>query len=133
MRNATKNRSPCSKVPACKRNGSIIPANYRISFWWKNADPQLKIANKDSTYFEISTNGGTSWTILDVLSPSIGMSAYINSIKDLSSYVGNNVYFRWRYNLSVASGYKNVYIDDIKVEPIPVSYTHLTLPTNREV
>ncbi|MEI6821338.1 MAG: choice-of-anchor J domain-containing protein [Bacteroidota bacterium] len=97
----------------------IIPANYRISFWWKNADPQLKIANKDSTYFEISTNGGTSWTILDVLSPSIGMSAYINSIKDLSSYVGNNVYFRWRYNLSVASGYKNVYIDDIKVEPIP--------------
>ncbi|PKP20533.1 MAG: hypothetical protein CVU04_03705 [Bacteroidetes bacterium HGW-Bacteroidetes-20] len=94
----------------------IIPAGYRISFFWRNGS-SARIAGTDSCFFEISTNGGTSWVTLDTLSPLVAQTQYVQAMHDLSSYAGNNVYFRWRYNLTTYSGSKYVYLDDIVIDP----------------
>ncbi len=102
-----------------------LPANYRISYWWKCTS----ISGGDTTFFEISTNGGTTWTKLDTLSPTTAMSAYVQRFHNLSSYAGNNVKFQWRYQRGTTSSLKDAYIDDIKVEEIPTGAT-MTLSTN---
>lgn len=95
----------------------FLPSNYRISFWWLNGQ-LAKTAGKDTTYFEITNNGGSTWTILDTLCPSTAQNTYINVTKDISAYAGNNTYIRWRYVKS-AAGSSPTYIDDINIEPIP--------------
>ncbi len=95
----------------------ILPANHRITFWWINGQ-LAKTASKDTTYFEVTTNGGQTWTTLETLSPSTAQTAYVNVTKDLSTYAGNNTYIRWRYVKS-ASGSSNTYIDDVVIESIP--------------
>lgn len=95
----------------------ILPVNHRITFWWINGQ-LAKTASKDTTYFEITSNGGQTWTTLETLSPSSAQTAYVNVTKDLSAYAGNNTYIRWRYVKS-AVGSSNTYIDDIVIEPTP--------------
>ncbi|MEI6348552.1 MAG: choice-of-anchor J domain-containing protein [Bacteroidota bacterium] len=95
----------------------ILPANHRITFWWINGQ-LAKTSTKDTTYFEITSNGGQTWVTLETLAPSSAQTAYVNVTKDLSAYAGNNTYIRWRYSKVLSSG-SNVYIDDISVEPIP--------------
>lgn len=93
----------------------IIPANTRISFWYKNGSAS-KTANSDTTYFEVTKDGGATWTTLGFISPEAAMNNYAQSpFYNLSSYAGNNVYFRWRYNSVVLSS-KAMYIDDIVLE-----------------
>ncbi len=99
-----------------------LPANYRISYWWKNTS----ISGNDTTFFEISTNGGNTWTILDTLAPSTSMTAYVQRFQNLNSYVGNNVKFQWRYQKGSSTSLKDAYLDDIKVEAIP-SGANMTL------
>ncbi|MFZ4401914.1 MAG: T9SS type A sorting domain-containing protein [Bacteroidales bacterium] len=96
-----------------------LPANYRISYWWKCT----AVSGTDTTFFEVSTNGGTSWTVLDVLSPTSAMSAYVQRFQNLNSYAGNNVKFQWRYKRGATSSLKECYLDDIKVEEIPTGAT----------
>jgi hypothetical protein len=105
----------------------VLPANHRITFWWINGQ-LAKTASKDTTYFEITTNGGQSWFTLETLSPSSAQSAYVNVTKDLSAYAGNNTYIRWRYVKS-ASGSSNTYIDDVIIEPTPTG-SIIQLSTN---
>lgn len=93
----------------------ILPAGYRISFFWKNGGSS-KIMNKDSCFFEITTNGGTTWIKLDTLAPVSSQTQYIQASHDLSSYAGNNVYMRWSYVLADYSGSKYVYLDDITIQ-----------------
>lgn len=93
-----------------------LPSGYRVSFYWRNG-PQARIAGTDTTYFEISTNGGISWTTLDTLSPQTQQTQYLQEIHDLSAYSGNNVYLRWRYNLTTYSGSQYVFLDDISILP----------------
>jgi len=95
----------------------FLPANHRITFWWINGQ-LAKTAGKDTTYFEISNNGGISWATLETLSPSSAQNAYVNVTKDLSAYTGDNTYIRWRYVKS-ALGSSTTYIDDITIEPTP--------------
>ncbi|NVN94267.1 MAG: T9SS type A sorting domain-containing protein [Bacteroidetes bacterium] len=92
-----------------------LPANYRISYWWKCT----AVSGTDTTFFEVSTNGGTSWTVLDVLSPTSAMPAYVQRFQNLTGYAGNNVKFQWRYKRGATSSLKECYLDDIKVEAIP--------------
>ncbi|MCD6362166.1 MAG: choice-of-anchor J domain-containing protein [Armatimonadetes bacterium] len=99
-----------------------LPANHRIKFWWKDDDISSKggkVAGHDTTYFEISTDGGSSWTTLDTLSAPSSMSNYEEAVHDLSSYAGNGVYVRWR---DVTDATYNAYgtgLDDITIEEIP--------------
>ncbi|MFZ4402382.1 MAG: hypothetical protein ACOYO1_20315, partial [Bacteroidales bacterium] len=96
-----------------------LPANYRISYWWKCT----AVSGTDTTFFEVSTNGGTSWIVLDVLSPTSAMPAYVQGFQNLTSYAGNNVKFQWRYKRGATSSLKECYLDDIKVEAIPTGAT----------
>jgi len=95
----------------------FLPANHRISFWWLNGQ-LTKASGKDTTYFEITNNGGATWTILDTLCPISAQNTYTNVTKDLSAFAGNNTYIRWRYAKS-ATGSSSTYIDDIIIEPTP--------------
>ena len=108
----------------------ILPAapNYRIKFWWKDDDiaarpsgsgDGIEIALHDTTYFEISTNGGTSWTVLSFLAAASSQTSYSEVIQNLTSYAGQTVSFRWR---DVSDGTFSAYgtgLDDIAIEQIP--------------
>lgn len=97
----------------------FLPASYRVSFWWRNGNVlTLKTATTDTTYFEVTDDGGANWTTLGFLSPATSQSVMSQEYFDLSAYQGNNVYLRWRY-VKKSSGADNVYIDDIQIEAIP--------------
>jgi hypothetical protein len=96
-----------------------LPANHRISYWWKNT----MVSGNDAFYFEVSTNGGTSWTVLDTLVASTAMNAYVQKFKDLSTYGSTNFNFQFRYQRGTATSVRDCYIDDIKVEAIPTGAT----------
>jgi len=104
----------------------VIPASpdHRITFWWKDHDisSQPMIEGYDTTYFEITTNGGTTWIGLDTLSAASSMSDFVQEEHDLSSYAGETVSFRWRDVVDPAASW-NAYgtgLDDIIVEETPV-------------
>jgi hypothetical protein len=105
----------------------ILPAspNYRIKFWWKDDDITLQkgngieIAGADTTYFEVSTDGGTNWSVITFLSAASYQSSYSEVIQNLTSYAGQTVTFRWR---DVSNGTLSAYgtgLDDITIEQIP--------------
>jgi hypothetical protein len=99
-----------------------LPANSQISFWWFNGDSipgGSKVANVDSTYFEISTDGGNTWETLATLSPEEAQEQYQQVLLDLSAYAGNNTYMRWVYKVVDAFSYpKNTFLDNIEVKQI---------------
>jgi hypothetical protein len=112
---AYANPSTTTTVSALCTPRFNLPNNHRISYWWKCT----QISGSDTTFFEISTNGGNTWTILDTLSPTVAMTGYVQRFHDLSAYAGNNVKFQWRYKRGITTSLKNCYLDDIKVEAIP--------------
>ncbi|MEA3505652.1 MAG: choice-of-anchor J domain-containing protein, partial [Bacteroidota bacterium] len=104
-----------------------LPENSQISFWWKDDDISLsKVVGHDTTFFEISTNNGTSWEIMDTLSANDHHSEYINVIHDLSAFAGDGVLLRWR---DVSDNSYSAYgtgLDDILIE---VSNLNIAAPT----
>ena len=95
-----------------------LPANHKISFWWKDDDIS-KIDGNDTTYFEISMDGET-WEVVDFLAATSTMSSYEQVEFDLSAYGDMNVYLRWR---DVNDGSFSAYgtgLDDIMIEQISV-------------
>lgn len=92
----------------------LLPANHQISYFWKNSI--AKVAGHDSTFFEISTNGGQTWTTLDILSPSNPNTTYIQRTHNLNAYTGNNFFFRFRYTTDNSGSANAVYLDDILIE-----------------
>jgi hypothetical protein len=95
-----------------------LPVNYRVTFWWRNGVTNTKIAGSDTTFFEITNDGGLTWHTLDILSPAGVQTTFVQSVNNVSAYAGNNVYLRWRYKKS-NSNCKNTFIDDIVVESMP--------------
>jgi hypothetical protein len=98
-----------------------LPANSQISFWWFNGDsiPGGKVANVDSTYFQISTDGANTWETLATLSPAEAQEQYQQVLADLSVYSGNNVYMRWVYKIFDAASYpKSTFLDNIEIKEI---------------
>lgn len=94
-----------------------LPANQYISFWWLNGDSALKIVNEDSSYFQISQDGGSTWTTLAILSPSTPQSAYQLETIDLSAYAGNNVRLQWVYK-KLRNGFlgEKLFLDNINIQ-----------------
>ncbi|HON17942.1 MAG TPA: T9SS type A sorting domain-containing protein [Salinivirgaceae bacterium] len=91
----------------------ILSDNMFIRFYWRNGNINVpKVAPYDSTFFQISTNGGQDWTTLDVFAPAT-MTDWTVSIHDLSAYAGNNVKFRWLHKVSSIGGNKTFFLDDI--------------------
>lgn len=99
----------------------VLPADHRVSFWWKNGYLNSKVAGKDTTFFEISTNGGTNWTTLDTLSPAAVMTEWENPIINLDGYEGDNVNLRWR--VKHTDGYAKTFLDDLSIKPNPTGAT----------
>jgi hypothetical protein len=91
----------------------LLPENHRITYNWANED--ARVSNHDTTYFEISTDGGLNWVILDYLSPEVP-ATYTERSHNLNTYAGNNFFFRFRYRTDNTSNASSVYLDDIIIE-----------------
>lgn len=113
-----------------------LPASMRVSFWWKNGfnASTTRVADADTTYFEVSKDGKATWkTMLKLCGPA-SMNTYDNITADLSEFAGDNVYMRWRYR-KFSSSSKQFYVDDIKIESKPtgaivqLEKTDLSYPT----
>lgn len=92
-----------------------IASGAMLSFWWKNNNPITgdKVVGQDTTYVQITTDGGENWTNLGILSPA-EPNNYTFEYYDLSSYTGNNVYFRWLYS-KPGQDAKAFFLDDVYV------------------
>lgn len=107
-----------------------LPASHRISFWWKDDDISTskakyrdlnKIAEHDTTFFEISVDHGTNWTVLAYLAEAAPATVYKQEVIDLSAYAGDSVLLRWRDVTDGASAAYGTGIDEILIEAIPVN------------
>ena len=98
----------------------LLPANYSISFFWQNSNVN-KVAGHDTTFFEVTGNGGQTWTQLDMLSPATASPAYVQRTHDLTPYAGNNFFFRFRHVTDTTTAASNVYLDDISITGTPVT------------
>ena len=117
----------------------ILPVSptYRAKFWWKDNDIAAKqgdgpeIIGHDTTYFEISTDGGSNWTILSFLAAASSQSSYVESVNDLTPYAGQTVIFRWR---DISNGSSSAYgtgLDNILIEEIPAGPIFSVAPTSK--
>jgi hypothetical protein len=108
---------------ALKTPRMILPENQRISFWWRNggmiSESKSKYKTGDSTYFEVSKDGGNTWDRLDTFSSDENMQEFKNSYYDVSEYAGDNVYFRWVYQVFSSSGHYGFYFDDVEIKVNP--------------
>lgn len=110
----------------------ILPPAHSISFWWRNTSAN-KVASHDTTFFEVSTNGGASWTMLTYLSPNTQNASYVQQTIDLNSYAGNNFFFRFRRVTNNSASACNLYLDDISIFQSGIIPTLTVTPSNRDV
>jgi hypothetical protein len=110
----------------------LLPPNYSISYYWKNTSLN-KVAGHDTTYFEVSGNGGQTWVAVDILAPTTSNQAYVQRIQSLDAFAGNNCYFRFRHKTDLTSGACNVYLDDISIYQTGSVPTLSVTPSNQNV
>ncbi len=84
-----------------------IPAgsNLQLSFYWVDKDMN-RIEGHDSTYCEISSDGGNTWEIKTVLAASTAEGSFHKDSISLAPYAGQNIKIRWR---DVTDGTYNSY------------------------
>ncbi len=90
-----------------------------ISFYWKDDDISTKgvqVAGHDTTFFEISTDAGMTWTGLDTLSEPSHDSEYHLVTDVLADYVGQTVLFRWRDVTDASYSAWGTGVDDITID-----------------
>jgi len=68
--------------------------------------------NYDYLYFQVSTNNST-WTDIKVYT---GTSAWKTEVIDLSEYLGNNIYMRFKLTSDSSQNADGVYIDNFKFD-----------------
>jgi hypothetical protein len=110
----------------------LLPAGYSISYFWRNTSAN-KVAGHDTTYFEISTNGGVSWSKIDTLAPATQNAAYIQRTHDLNAYSGTNFFFRFRHVTDNSGSACNIYLDDISIFQTGITPILLVAPANQNV
>lgn len=96
----------------------ILGDNKLVRFWWRNNSVIIdedKSSVYDTTYFQISTDGGENWATLDILSPETP-NEWTLAMYDLSSYSGNNVKLRWLHSINSIGGNKAFFIHDLRIE-----------------
>ena len=110
----------------------LLPANHMISFYWRNTTSN-KVAGHDTTYFEVTGNGGATWVKVDTLSPATVNASYVQRIHNLNAFAGNNCYFRFRHRTDNSGSAANVYLDDISIYQSGGSPTLTVTPPNQNV
>jgi hypothetical protein len=110
----------------------LLPPGYSISYFWRNTSVN-KVAGYDTTFFEVSVNGGATWSKLDTLAPAAQNSSYVQRTRDLNSYAGNNFFFRFRHATDNSGSACNVYLDDISIFQTGITPTLLVTPSNQNV
>lgn len=91
-----------------------LPADFttKLDFDWKNNDIS-KIVGKDSTFCEITTDNGTNWTKLAVLSAASPQNAFVHVNKSLEAYKGQTIKLRWRYKTDGSNAAYGVGLDEV--------------------
>lgn len=92
-----------------------LPANQEIVFYWRDKGDVTKVSTKDTTFFEISTDGGVEWITVSHISMNEAFMDYFFKKHDLSAYAGNNVKMRWRYKGDGTDSSEGTYIDAISI------------------
>ena len=92
----------------------LLPSNLSISYYWRNTNVN-KVSGHDTTYFEVTADGGQSWIKLDTLAPASVNASYVQRTHGLTPYAGNNFYFRFRHVTDNTGSASNVYLDDISI------------------
>jgi len=102
-------RYACLQMPAVN-----IPSSHRLSFYWRDNDS--KVAAHDTTYCEISTDGGTNWALLATLSPEATQSTYQKVDVGLNPYAGNGRLIRFRDATDASYSAWGTYLDEIAIQ-----------------
>jgi hypothetical protein len=88
-----------------------------ITWWWKNDDIDSKVVYHDTTYAEITYNGGLTWQIMGILSSSWPESEYHQGQWG-TQYMRGTAQIRWRYVTDGTLGAWGVGLDDISITPV---------------
>lgn len=104
-----------------------IPANHSLTFYWKDADS--KIAGADTTFVEISTNNGLTWTVLSQLAAASSQSTYSMADISLSSYAGNGRLIRFRDGTNASMSAYGTFVDELKIAEATNPPNVVTTPT----
>jgi len=110
----------------------LLPPGHSISYFWRNTSVN-KVAGHDTTYLEVSVNGGTTWSAIDTLSPTTQNATYVQRVRNLNPYASNNFFFRFRHVTDNSSGACNVYLDDISIYQSGFTPTLFVTPNNQNV
>ncbi|MDZ4181260.1 MAG: FlgD immunoglobulin-like domain containing protein [Candidatus Cloacimonadaceae bacterium] len=116
-----------SSVWACLEAPTLnLPSKSKLSFYWRDHDS--KIAGQDTTFCEISTNGGTSWTVLAFLAAATTQTTYQKVDISLNAYAGSDRLLRFRDGTNTSSSAYGTFVDELSIvggydfpEGIPVS------------
>ncbi len=98
----------------------ILPENEpkQMHFKWIDNDMEYfrnRIAQHDTTFCEISVDGGQTWETQAFLSAAEPMSAYAEQIIDLQAYAGETIYVRWRDETDNTTNAYGAAVDDIYI------------------
>jgi hypothetical protein len=110
----------------------LLPAGYSMSYFWRNTSVN-KVAGHDTTYLEVSANGGLNWTAIDTLSPLTANADYVQRTRNLNAYAGNSFYFRFRHVTDNSGSACNIYLDDISIYATGATATLSVSPSNQNV
>lgn len=99
-----------------------IPSGCKIGFYWKDDDIVSKnsvgkVVGHDTTFFEISTDHGQTWTVLSHLSNSEVMLDYLKYSHYLGNIAGDSILFRWRDWSDGSFSAWGIGIDNIQIIP----------------
>ena len=75
-----------------------------------------KVANHDTTFCEISNDGGITWVILARLSATAAETEFHKETIDLTPYAGTNVKIRWRDVNDESYNAYGTALDDVKIQ-----------------
>lgn len=93
-----------------------------MTFYWKNGnvfnkDIGEKIIGHDTLYVELTADHGQSWQVKGIFSAPAIMQEYMPASVDLSAFVGEEIYIRFRHSTNANPNFaRAVGIDDILVQ-----------------
>jgi len=113
--------APTEKILTTKVIDLSQTINDTVSFWWKDDDIN-KVAGYDTTYFQISANGGQNWTTASFLSAADNQSQYNKFTYVLpTNMLTNNFKMRWKDHTDGSNSAWGVGVDDIKIIGFPIT------------
>lgn len=96
-----------------------LPKNTSLSFVWRNnyifEDDKKASKGFNTTYLEVTSDGGGKWIEIDHFTPTEAMTEYVYVMYDVSDFSGDNTYFRWRYHEEKEYNPECFWVDNIKI------------------